>query len=192
MTEDTRRSSNRGVEDWRQTEISETVRRAIVDVIAGSGLAPELPDGLEPAIKFTAADLTTRGGFDWFRRGWVAAEEPFNPTTCAAGGLHVARTVAAAQSGGGRSTHCLWVGVDPAEAGPWEGDKRKARRVWVAGPVDFHHVLRVSGAGADLRGAHFRGADLGGADLYGAYLYGADLGGADGRDDWAELVGVGR
>lgn len=162
--------------------------KSVVDMILESGAAPELPDGLEPAIKFTLPDGTTHGGFDWFRKGWVEDDKPFNPATCESGGLHVADTIFAAQSGGGRYTNCLWVGVDPAECGPWEDGKRKAPRVFVAGPIDLVGIIRRHGSGAYLTGANLTGANLTGANLYGANLSGANLYGAYGRDDWDDLV----
>ena len=164
--------------------------RSIIEVVAESGLAPNLPKRLEPAIKFVLPDFTTYNGFSWWGHGkWVNSPDDFSPITCVAGGLHVANTIAAAQSGGGRYTNCLWVGVDPAEAGSWVEGKRKAPRVCVAGPIDLLQIIRSHGAGAHLAeavlvGANLRGADLTGADLSranlrGAYLRGADLRAAD-------------
>lgn len=194
--------------------------KTLIEMIEQSGMAPKLPKRLEPAVKFVNPNFTTYGGFSWWGHGkWVKSpDETFNPTTCEPGGLHVANTMAAAQSGGARPTHCLWVGVDPAEAGVWEDGKRKAPRVYVAGPIDLIEIIRRHGNGADLTGAYLSGAylsraylsradltgaDLTGADLYGAnlaradlygaYLHGtnlvrANLSGAYGRDDWDELV----
>ena len=111
--------------------------KPIIDVIAESGAAPALPEGLDPAIKFVSPGFRTHGDFDWCvgRDRWVESpDDSFDPKTCVGGGLHVANTFVAAQSGGATATHCLWVAVDPDEAGPWEYGKRKAPRVWVAGP----------------------------------------------------------
>jgi hypothetical protein len=154
--------------------------KPIIDVIADSGKAPALPDGLTPAIKFVNPDYTTRGGFNWFHgvNTWVESDTPFNSATCTTGGLHVACTVAAAQSGGARLSYALWVGVDESEAGPWDAGKRKAPRVFVASPIDLVSIIRSHGREAYLSRAYLSGADLSRADLSGAY----------GRDDWDALV----
>lgn len=146
----------------------------ILTVIAESGMAPTLPEGLEPAIKFVNPDFTTHGGFNWFRGpGWIDSPDvTFNPETCAAGGLHVANTVAAAQSGGASPTHALYVGFD---GGDWVSGKAKARRVYVAGPIDLVGIIRTEGRGANLRRAYLKGANLGEADLGRADLGGAYL-----------------
>jgi len=192
--------------------------KPIIEVIMESGRHPALPDGLEPAIKFVNPDWTTHGGFSWYqpRKKWVTSDGPFSPKTCAPGGLHVANTIAAAQSGGARLTHCLWVGVEP-DAGPWDSmGKRKARRVYVAGPIDLVGIIRSHGeranlegadlafadlTGANLQGANLRRAYLGRADLRGtnlreadledAHLGGVDLRSAYGRSDWDDLVARG-
>lgn len=126
--------------------------KPIIQVITESGKHPALPDGLEPAIKFVQPDWTTHGGFSWYQPGkkWVTDTTPFNPETGVAGGLHVANTLVAAQSGGASPSHCLWVGVEP-DAGPWDSmGKRKARRVFVAGPIDLVGIIRSHGEGANL------------------------------------------
>ena len=146
--------------------------RSIIEVLDRAGAYDKLPERLEPAIKFVNPDWTTHGGFSWWQPGrrWIESPDGFNPKTCAAGGLHVANTIEAAQSGGARASHCLAVGVKPSECGDWEAGKRKARRVYVVGPVDLVATIRRYGTGANLYGAH-----LAGANLYRAHLAGADL-----------------
>jgi len=164
---------------------------SIIEVLDQAGAYDKLPQGLEPAIKFVNPDWTTRGGFSWWQPGrrWIKAPDSFNPETCTAGGLHVANTIEAAQSGGARASHCLTVGVKPSECGDWEDGKRKARRVYVVGPVDLVATIRRYGTGADLAGANLDGAylaeaylaeaNLARADLAEAYLAEANLGGAN-------------
>ena len=168
--------------------------RTILEVIEAAGQMPVLPKGLEPAIKFVEPNWTTHGGFSWWQPGrrWVESPDGhFDPATCTDGGLHVANTIAAAQSGGARATHCLVVGVKPSECGPWENGKRKSRRVWVAGPVDLIGAVRRNGKRAnlryaDLRRAYLRDAYLQDAYLEGAYLRDAYLQGAYLRDAYLE------
>jgi len=160
--------------------------RSIIEVLDRAGAYDKLPERLEPAIKFVNPDWTTHGGFSWWQPGrrWIESPDGFNPKTCAAGGLHVANTIEAAQSGGARASHCLAVGVKPSECGDWEAGKRKARRVYVVGPVDLVATIRRYGTGANLAGADLTCANLGGAyltcaNLDGAHLYRANLDGAN-------------
>ena len=157
--------------------------RSIIDILADNGAFDDLPDGLDPAVKFVNPDWTTYGGFSWWQPGkrWIQSpDNHFDPETCTDGGLHVANNVRAAQSGGARVSHCLVVGVKPSESGVWdEGGKRKARRVYVLGPVDLVGVLRRDGAGADLTRANLTGANLYRANLSRANLTRADLNEAD-------------
>jgi len=152
--------------------------RSIIDVLEGHSYT--LPEGLEPAIKFLNPDWTTYGGFSWWQPGrrWITDHEPFNPAVCEPGGLHVANTIKAAQSGGHSAAYCLLVGIEPASS-EWEDGKRKAQRVWVAGPVDLIEAIRHNGHNANMEGAMLGGANLGGANLWGANLEGANLKGAD-------------
>ena len=156
--------------------------RSILEVLEADGQLPPKPRGTEYAIKYVQPDWTTFGGYVWpFPGKWTPklADGEFNPRTCDSGGVHVAFTLAAAQSGGGLPHHCLVVAYRPSEAGPLESGKLKAERAKTLAPVNLLAALRRSGEGAYLRGANLGGADLRGANLRGANLRGANLVGAD-------------
>ncbi len=164
--------------------------RSILEVIEASGQMPKVPRGHKAAIKMVSPRWTTYGGFQWGYPGqWSddgTATEDLGPN-CKAGGVHVAMTVAAAQSGGGSYHHTLVVSYRPSEgeivgAGRDVG-KVKVRRAMTLAPIDLLAALRLDGRcaylrDADLQGAYLRYADLRGADLRGADLQGADLRGA--------------
>ena len=157
---------------------------SIIEVINRAGLLEQLPDGLEPAIKFVKPDWTTYGGFNWWQPGrrWIQSpDDHFDPVTCTSGGLHVANTVVAAQSGGSHATHCLLVGVKPSECGDWDDGKRKATNVYIVSPIDLVNVICRHGGGADLRYADLRYANLRDADLRDAIV-------DDGMNDYKLVI----
>jgi hypothetical protein len=165
----------------------------ILDVIRESGHMPAVPDGLEPALKGVSPTWTTHQGFQWAYPGqWTEAPDDFSPITCEAGGLHLATTLAAAQSGGASVHHMLICAYDPADAGACRDGKMKVRRALTLAPIDLLNILRKANltradlARADLTGASLAGASLAGADLTGADLARADLTGADLA--WASLT----
>ena len=171
--------------------------RSILQILEADGQMPDVPEGMIPAIKFVNPDWTTHGGYRWpFPGQWTGdiTDSDWNPKACHAGGVHVATTVAGAQSGGAKSSHCVVVAYRSEDAGHWDNDdessgKLKVRRALSLAPVDLWLALRRNGTGADLDGAHldgaylaganFGGANFGGAYLYGANLYGANLDGAN-------------
>ena len=168
-------------------------QRSILEILETNGQLPPKPRGTEYAIKFVNPDWTTWGGYRWpFPGKWTPPLEDgeWNPTACEAGGVHVATTVAGAQSGGARASHCVVVAYRRSDMGEWEGGdvlsgKLKVRRAKSLAVVDLVGVLRRDGARADLNGAnltranltraHLAGADLSGANLDGANLYEAHL-----------------
>ena len=185
--------------------------RTILEVIEADEQLPPKPRVTEYAIKFVKPDWTTYGGYQWPYPGkWTPqiTDDEWNDATCVAGGVHVATTVAGAQSGGAGSTHCLVVAYRKSEAGEAVAGKLKVRRAKTLAPVDLWLALRRNGAraylssanlsgaslssanlssanlssayltGANLTGANLTGADLSSANLHGAYLSGADLTGA--------------
>ena len=156
--------------------------RTILEVIEADEQLPPKPRVTEYAIKFVKPDWTTYGGYQWPYPGkWTPqiTDDEWNDATCVAGGVHVATTVAGAQSGGARSTHCLVVAYRKSEAGDPVAGKLKVRRAKTLAPVDLWLALRRNGARAYLSGADLSGADLSGANLTGANLTGADLSGAN-------------
>ena len=160
--------------------------RTILEVLEADGQMPYVPRGHEAAIKFVNPDWTTYGGYQWpFPGNWTPPLEDgeWNPTACEAGGVHVATTVAGAQSGGARASHCVVVAYRRSDVGEWDrGDilsgKLKVRRAKTLAVVDLLKALRDCGYYVDLRGAYLGGAYLGGAALRGASLRGANLRGA--------------
>ena len=160
--------------------------RSILQILEADGQMPDVPEGMIPAIKFVNPDWTTHGGYRWpFPGQWTGdiTDSEWNPEACEAGGVHVATTVAGAQSGGARSSHCVVVAYRSEDAGHWDNDdessgKLKVRRALSLAPVDLWLALRRNGAGAYLYGADLSGAKLEGADLGGANLTRANLGGA--------------
>ena len=162
-------------------------QRSILEILETNGQLPPKPRGTKYAIKFVNPDWTTWGGYRWpFPGKWTPPLEDgeWNPTACEAGGVHVATTVAGAQSGGARASHCVVVAYRRSDMGEWEGGdvlsgKLKVRRAKSLAVVDLVGVLRRDGARADQTGADLSGANLTGADLSGAYLTRATLTGAD-------------
>ena len=158
--------------------------RSILEILEADGQLVDPPKGCELAFKFVNPDWTTYGGFQYLPAGrWTESVGVFDPVTCRGGGLHVASTIEAAQSGGARAGTCLLVAFRSSEAGEWEGGKLKVRRLKVLKPVDLVLALRRQGrlaylSGANLVGAYLTGANLARAYLVGAYLPGANLAGA--------------
>ena len=156
--------------------------RSILEVIEASGQMPHVPRGHKAAIKMVSPRWTTYGGFQWGYPGqWSSdgtAKEDLGPT-CKAGGVHVATTIRAAQSGGGSYHHTLVVSYRPSEGEiiGTEDDRGKVKvaRARTLAPIDLEDALRLSGQYADLQYADLRGANLQGANLQGAYLQGAYL-----------------
>ncbi len=162
---------------------------------------PPKPAGTEYAIKFVSPGWTTYGGYQWPAAGRWTPNVPvdeFDPVPGRGGGVHVADSFVAAQSGGASPATCLVVAYRPSEAGEWSNGKLKVRRAKVLGPVDMVGAIRLHGAGADLARAYLSGANLtwanlSGANLTDAYLARANLTGvklAGANLTWANLARV--
>ena len=137
--------------------------RTILEVIEADGQLPPKPRGTEYAIKFVKPDWTTYNGYSWpFPGKWTPQilDEEWNDQTCASGGVHVATTVAGAQSGGARLSHCVIVAYRKSEAGRSSGGKVKVRRAKSLAAIDLLRAIGNYGTGADLTGADLAGADL--------------------------------